>query len=555
MLPSGRSGDAAAPLSFTAGGLATAWRHPLVVPLAIAAVLAGAYLLVAPATTDLAAQTFRADLFEREGFVIWNAAWYAGHHIPGYSLFFPPAAALLGPELVGALAAVTAAGVFAALVHHSYGERSRVGAIWFAAAAPAMLLTGRLTFALGVAIGLGAMLALQRGRVRLAVVLAILSSLASPIAGLFTGLAAGAILLAGAQRTGSGWRLGEGWGGAAAVALGAAISLGVLALAFPTEGVEPFVLSAFVGMPLLVGAVLVFVPAEERVLRVGVVLYGLLALAALIVPTPLGGNATRLGALFAGPVLAVVLSGRRTWILVLLLVPALYWQLVAPVRDVVKAGGDPSAEAVYYAPLIAELERRSQRPLRVHVPPTRNRWEAVHVAEQFPLARGWLRQLESDDFERFGRGGLTHASYERWLRARDVSFVALNDADPDYLAENEAELIRGGAPFLRPVWSNEHWELFSFEPKIERESDAALTVVGADEFRFSAAEPGPYIVRLHYTPYFQIVAGQGCVERAGDWTRVKLNEGPRGVPEPLHVEARLSVGGLFKRDRSCTEDA
>ena len=553
MLPSGRS--ATASFDSTVSVLARVWRHPLVAPLAIASVLAGVYVLVAPATTDLAAQTFRAELFEREGFVIWNAAWYAGHHVPGYSLFFPPTAAFLGPELVGALAAVAAAGLFAAIVHHRYGNRARFGAIWFAAAAPAMLLTGRLTFALGIAIGLGALLALQRGRVGPAVVLAFLSSLASPIAGLFTGLAAGALFLAGVTRTRGGWRFGEDWRSTAAVALGAAVSLALLSLAFPTEGVEPFVLSAFIGIPLLVGAVLVFVPDEERILRVGVLLYGLLAVAALVVPTPLGGNVTRLGALFAGPVLAIVLSGRRTWILALVLIPALYWQLVAPVRDVVKADGDPSAEAAYYTPLIGELERRTDDPVRVHVPPTRNRWEAVHVAERFPLARGWLRQLEVDDFERFGAGGLTHASYERWLRERDVSFVALNNAEPDFLAENEAELIRGGAPFLRPVWSNENWELFAVDSEVKRERDASLTVVGADEFEFTALEPGSYIVRLRYTPYFQVVEGNGCVERAGDWTRVKVGEGPSGAPEPLRVEARLSIGGLFKRDESCSENA
>ncbi|MGI9557059.1 MAG: hypothetical protein ACR2N5_03865 [Solirubrobacterales bacterium] len=551
-MPSSRSGGATAPAS-ALPGLASAWRHPLAAPVALAAALAGAYVVFAPATTDLAAQTFRAELFEQEGFVIWNAAWYAGHHVPGYSLFFPPLAALLSPELVGAIAAVAAAGLFAAITSHRYGTRARFGALWFAAAAPAMLLTGRLTFALGLAIGLAAMLALQRERFAAAVILAFMASLASPVAGLFTGLAAAAVLLARIHRGAEGWRVEATWVAPAAVALAAGMSLGLLALAFPTEGVEPFVLSAFVGVPLLVGAVLLFVPREERVLRIGVVLYGLLALAVLVVPTPLGGNATRLGALFAGPVLAIVLSGRRGWVLALVLIPALYWQLVAPVRDVVKADGDPSAEAVYYTPLIGELERRSDGPLRVHVPPTRNRWEAVHVAAEFPLARGWLRQLESDDFERFGAGGLTAESYERWLRAHDVRFVALNDADRDFLAKREASLIEDGLPFLQPVWSNPHWELFAFRPSVPSPREATVSVVGADRFQFSAAEAGSYIVRLRYTPYFQVVGGSGCVERAGDWTRVKLAEPPGATQPPLRVEAKLSLGGLLSRDSSCSE--
>ena len=58
----------------------------------LAAVLAAAYLIVQPPSADLAAQLYRTELFEREGFAIWDNAWYAGHHLPGYSVLFPPLA-------------------------------------------------------------------------------------------------------------------------------------------------------------------------------------------------------------------------------------------------------------------------------------------------------------------------------------------------------------------------------------------------------------------------------------------------------------------------------
>ena len=57
---------------------------------ALAVALAAVYLIVSPRTADLAAHVFRAGLFEREGPSIWNAAWYGGHHLPSYSLLFPP---------------------------------------------------------------------------------------------------------------------------------------------------------------------------------------------------------------------------------------------------------------------------------------------------------------------------------------------------------------------------------------------------------------------------------------------------------------------------------
>src|SRR4051794_37114899 len=96
-----------------------------------AAVLAAIYLIASPASADLAAQTFRADLFADHGFLVWNNFWYSGHTLPGYTLISPPVGALLGPRLVGALAAVAAAGCFGALARHRYGERARLATWWF----------------------------------------------------------------------------------------------------------------------------------------------------------------------------------------------------------------------------------------------------------------------------------------------------------------------------------------------------------------------------------------------------------------------------------------
>ncbi len=75
-------------------------------PVALSALLAGLWLLFAPPTPDLAAQVYRTGLFEEHGFTLFNAHWYAGHHTPGYSLLFPPLAALVGPRVLGAMAAV-----------------------------------------------------------------------------------------------------------------------------------------------------------------------------------------------------------------------------------------------------------------------------------------------------------------------------------------------------------------------------------------------------------------------------------------------------------------
>ena len=63
-----------------------------VAPTVVAAAFAIAYVIVSPPSLDLAAHLLRAKLFSSEGFGLWNNWWYGGHHVPGYSVLFPPIA-------------------------------------------------------------------------------------------------------------------------------------------------------------------------------------------------------------------------------------------------------------------------------------------------------------------------------------------------------------------------------------------------------------------------------------------------------------------------------
>ena len=87
-----------------------------------AASVAALYLILDLRTGDLAAHLYRADLFAREGFTIWNGNWYGGHHTPAYSVLFPPLAHYLTPQVAGEFAAVAAAALFEQLVRAQFGE-------------------------------------------------------------------------------------------------------------------------------------------------------------------------------------------------------------------------------------------------------------------------------------------------------------------------------------------------------------------------------------------------------------------------------------------------
>jgi len=523
--------------------------------MAIAAVLAAIYLIAEPPSADLAAQAFRADQFEAHGFAVWTNAWYGGIELPGYSPLFPPLAAVLGVRLVGALAAVAAAGLFGALVSGRGGDpgTGRLGAIWFGAATAVNLFTGRLTFALGVAVGLAALLALQRRRPGGASILAALTVLASPIAGLFLAIAGAGVALSGGRARGR----GEGRG-AIAMAAVALATIALVAYAFPVSGVEPFVASAFWSIAGFTVVALVLLPHGEQALRRGIAIYGGLALVLFLFDTAIGGNVARLGALFGGPVLAVVLARRRPLALALVALPLLAWQLAAPIRDVSDASGDPSIARAFHQPLVDELgSLAAGAPSRVEVLPTRNRWESVYVARSFPLARGWLRQAESDDFDLFQDGNLTPEAYEAWLRERAVSYVAVPlGVDLDYLADDEAALIDAGLPYLALVWESPDWRLYRVvggaafvatpDAPLEPADGARLAALGHDSFELTADRAGSYLVRERYTRYWEVISGDACIEPEGDWTLVEAK-----APSLIGVRAGFSAEALLGTSDQC----
>jgi hypothetical protein len=103
-----------------------------VAPAAIALLFGLLYVVFEPRPGDLAAHVFRAELFGREGFTIWNGHWYGGHHTPAYSVLTPPLSWLVGPRLLLVASCVACAALFGRLVTAHFGpERAWAGALWF----------------------------------------------------------------------------------------------------------------------------------------------------------------------------------------------------------------------------------------------------------------------------------------------------------------------------------------------------------------------------------------------------------------------------------------
>ncbi len=497
---------------------------------ALSAALAAAMLTWNPQVGDLAAQVFRTELFQRGGLAIWNGSWYGGHYTLTYSVLFPPLAALIGPQAVGALSVIASSYLFDRLVRDRWGAGARWATLWFAAGVVTLLADGQLTFALGVAFALGALRMLQLRRHPAALAASAACALSSPVAAAFLA----GVLLAGMPPRNRRSDLAAIW--AACLALGLVL---VPNLAFPESGQFPFAFSSYVAIPLWCAGALVVtrgLAKEERQLRRVLVAYALAATVLWLAPNPMGGNTVRLGALFGGPVLAAVMLAHRprlsratAALLALALAGSLYWQLTPSVNQIARSVGDPSTSSGYFSPLASWLRDHGGRAARVEVPPTANHWESAYLAPGFELARGWLRQLDTTrDGIFYGDDPLTAAAYRAWLHDNAIRYVALPDAPLDYSSVAERRLILSRPSFLEPRWRSEHWRVYEVRdaaPLVQAVGGGQADVrwIGHTGFALDVSRPGRFLVRVAFTPYWSIAQGEGCLVRHGDWTQARAS--------------------------------
>src|SRR5262249_4268830 len=142
---------------------------------------------------------------------------------------FPPLGAVFGPGTVAVASAVAATWCWSRLTVRAL-PAPQLSAVVFGIGTVTNIAVGRLTFGLGMAIGLGAVLAMASDRRVVAAVFAALASFGSPVAGLFVAIAGAAWWLALPSRE----RLGV-YVGVAALA-----PIAALAFAFPEGGEFPF---------------------------------------------------------------------------------------------------------------------------------------------------------------------------------------------------------------------------------------------------------------------------------------------------------------------------
>lgn len=471
----------------------------------VAVVLAAGYVLLAPHTADLAAQTARAELFQRSGLVSYWAGWYGGIATASYSLTTPPLLGLFGPVWLGGIAIVGTSIVAVPLLRDA--DRPRAGAVAFTVAATFDAFSGRTTFAVGVVVALAAVWAAERRKIALAAILAGLATFTSPVAGFLLLVVAAALLLADPARR----RVALGLAGGVGVAL---VVLAVLSRGTGGGGYQPFTRSSLL-MAVATAAVVALAPVGHRVRAGAVVTVGML-IVIYFVHSPIGANATRIAVLVAAPVL--VAAARLSAPAVVAVVAAAALLPVSQLHNDVAASRPPDTSRAFVAPLLAELR---QQPVsvtsRVELADTATHWPSTYLLPDVALARGWERQIdESRNPLFYGQSPLTATTYREFLDRNAVGMVAVATGVPlDWGCRTEAALIATGLPYLHQVWRDAHWQLYTVATPRPIVAAPATTTASSDTgLTIQAPGPGRYPVQLRWSPYLAVSGGQ--VKRRSD---------------------------------------
>ncbi len=451
--------------------------------------------------TDLANALLRQRFAAQHGVTPVDLSTYGGTVQFGYSLLSQYVCALLGARVAGGVGTVVAAYALARLLEGS--RRPLLGALAGAVCLSGDLVSGRTAFALGLAAGLVALLAVRADRTVGAGLLAALAAALSPVAGLFALLPAVALVLTGRRRIGL------------ALGAGAVVPLAVTGVVFG-QGGDALVRWHDVWTGALL-ALAVLAATRAPVLRLAAALQVLGLLAALVVLPSIGHNADRLVVLLAAPLVLALAPWRLVVVLPVVAAMVLLRPPLSPAD--LRRAGDPALGAGFSAPVVAELARRAPTG-RIEAVPLVDHGEALHLTAVAPLARGWLRQLDTARAAVFYDGSLSPATYRTWLDDHAVQYVALADAPLDGAGVAEAALVRRGLPYLLPVFRGGAWTLYAVADPVPLAAGAQVLRSDPAHLVLRVDAPGEVLLRVPPTRWTTLT-GPGCLMADGQRLRLR----------------------------------
>ena len=502
------------------------WLRPEAsLPLLVSALSATLFVVIEPGVPDLEAALAHASASSHGVGLTYWFQWFGGGSTPGqYSVLTPWLSAWLTAPGLGALATVALTPLVDRVLA---GTTFRLTGTWVAATTAGLSLwSGRIAFALGLAVAVVALIGLRERRVLLAVLGVIGSVCASPVAGAFLAMA----LLASGLVERQNRRL--------ALLLTGLCGTSLLAVAWYFGMPGPAIYRPVSAELVIASSLLMLVARPAPAVRVVACMTAIASVVLVLVPNGMGSNLSRMPYICL-PVAVVATAAVRRWVAVVLVAPALVSCGYFAYHDL-RVASYPAASTSYYDSLARELDRTPQlRNYRLEVVQSRSFHTADYaLLDHAALATGWeTQQLQALD-PILKSPLLNAASYRSWMSVNAVGYVAFDRRSPDAI-DPEYKLVAKGLRYLKPVWRDSTWTFYRVEnatPIVPK--PAALVAASQSELtvRFSCTCPVP--VRVRWSKFLTVTDDatgmMGAVGDSDGWTVVT-------VPHPgtYELEGRL----------------
>ena len=200
-------------------------------------------------------------------------------------------------------------------------------------------------------------------------------------------------------------------------------------------------------------------------------------------------------------------------------------------------------------------------------------WESYYFpAAGFPITRGWYRQADALHNGELYDEQLDAEAYALWLRRMGVEYVFVPHAPLVDTSRREAALL-GGSEEFELTYRGAEWSVYRLldcEPLVVPFGRADPQVYAMDHtsIRFGVTRPGPYLVKVTWSPYWRLARRPRVRRRGGRdgragtlWRSDALEPGDQPRPRtptaswssprrPRRLRAALDVAGAAQAELS-----
>ena len=261
---------------------------------------------------------------------------------------------------------------------------------------------------------------------------------------------------------------------------------------------------------------------QRRSLQVLFAVFAAACVLSFLVPhNPLGNNVGRFFFVFGLPLLLCVRRVRVPLVVIPLALAVAYLQLNTSVSAFLHTSDFGAARAPFFSSALAFAATHADPDHRIHVVAMWKHGEARFFPEAgLAITRGWYRQADALHNDLFYTD-YSAAQYVAWLRDMGVEYVFVPNAKLDPWSMREPAIL-AGSPQFTVVFRDQRWtvyRLLAAEPLVTAVSaggQAEVTAMGHASLSIRVQSPGTYAVKVTWSPYWRVTAGDGALSRGPD---------------------------------------